>query len=78
VPFDWKPDTWYRLKLRVENMPNGAVRARGKAWPAGTSEPDAWQIDRVDPIGNRNGAPGLFIDAQFGAHLDNFALTANQ
>ena len=23
VPFAWKPDTWYRLKLRVENLPNG-------------------------------------------------------
>jgi outer membrane protein assembly factor BamB len=78
VPFAWKQDTWYRLKLRVENMPNGAVRARGKAWPAGENEPAAWMIDRTDPIGNRNGAPGLFIDAQFGAHLDNFTLTANQ
>jgi outer membrane protein assembly factor BamB len=77
MPFAWKQDTWYRLKLRVENMPNGAVRARGKAWPVGESEPAAWMIDRTDPIGNRNGAPGLFIDAQFGAHLDNFVLTAN-
>ena len=29
VPFAWKPDTWYRLKLRVENLPNGTgARAR--------------------------------------------------
>ena len=78
VPFVWKQDAWYRLKLRVENMPDGKVRARGKAWPVGESEPAAWMIDRVDPIGNRQGAPGLFIDAQFGAYLDNFTLTANQ
>jgi hypothetical protein len=78
VPFAWKQDTWYRLKLRVENMPNGAVRARGKAWPVGETEPATWMIDKTDPIGNRNGAPGLFIDAQFGAYLDNFVLTANQ
>ncbi len=78
VPFAWKPDAWYRLKLRVENLPNGQVRARGKAWPAGEPEPAAWQIDKTDPIGNRQGAPGLFIDAQFGAHFDNFALTPNQ
>jgi hypothetical protein len=77
VPFAWKQDTWYRLKLRVENLPNGGVRAQGKAWPASESEPAAWMIDRVDPNGNRQGAPGLFIDAQFGAYLDNFALTAN-
>jgi hypothetical protein len=77
VPFAWKPDTWYRLKLRVENLPNGSVRAQGKAWPATDPEPAAWTIEKVDPIGNREGAPGLFIDAQFGAHLDNFVLTAN-
>lgn len=77
VPFAWKPDTWYRLKLRVENLPNGAVRVQGKAWPAGEPEPAVWLIEKTDPIGNREGAPGLFIDAQFGAHLDNFALTTN-
>ncbi len=58
VPFAWKPDTWYRLKLRVENLPNGAVRAQGKAWPVGEAEPAAWTIEKVDPIGNREGAPG--------------------
>ena len=78
VPFAWKPDAWYRLKLRVENLPNGAVRARGKAWPAGDAEPAAWMIDKTDPIGNRQGAPGLFLDAQFGVYLDNFSLTPNQ
>jgi outer membrane protein assembly factor BamB len=78
VPFAWKPDTWYRLKLRVENLPNGQVRAQGKAWPAGEAEPAAWLIDKTDPIGNREGAPGLFIDAQFGVHLDNFTITQNQ
>src|SRR6185369_4160936 len=34
VPFAWKPDTWYRLKLQVENLPDGKTRARGKAWLA--------------------------------------------
>jgi outer membrane protein assembly factor BamB len=76
--FAWKPDTWYRLKLRVENLANGQVRARGKAWPAGSAEPAAWLVDKTDPIGNREGAPGLFIDAQFGAHVDNFSVSRNQ
>jgi outer membrane protein assembly factor BamB len=76
--FAWKPDTWYHLKLRVENLPNGQVRARGKAWPTGQPEPAAWTIEKTDPIGNREGAPGLFIDAQFGAHVDNMALSKNQ
>jgi outer membrane protein assembly factor BamB len=78
VPFAWKADTWYRLKLRVENTADGKVRALGKAWPVGEMEPQAWMIDKVDPIGNHQGAPGLFLDAQFGAYLDNFALTKNQ
>ncbi len=78
TPFAWEADSWYRLKLRVENLPDGAVRIQGKAWPVGEAEPTMWMIDRVDPIGNRQGPPGLFIDAQFGAYLDNFKLTANE
>ena len=78
VPFEWKPDAWYTIKLRVENLPNGQVRARGKAWPAGQPEPAAWQIDKTDPIGNRHGAPGFFIDAEFGAYIDNLKLTTNE
>jgi outer membrane protein assembly factor BamB len=77
VPVAWKPDTWYRLKLRVENLPGGAVRAQGKAWPAAEPEPAAWTIEKVDPIGNREGAPGFFIDAEFGAHVDNLTVTPN-
>ena len=78
VPFAWKADSWYTLKLRVENLSNGAVRARGKAWPAGEPEPAEWQIDKTDPIGNRQGAPGFFIDAEFGAYIDNLKVTPNQ
>ena len=78
VPFAWKPDAWYHLKLRVENLPNGQVRAQGKAWAVGEPEPAAWTIEKVDPIGNRQGAPGFFIDAQFGAYVDNVSLTKNQ
>jgi hypothetical protein len=28
VPFEWKPDVWYRMKLTVENLPDGKTRAR--------------------------------------------------
>src|SRR5438034_2335816 len=78
VPYEWKADTWYHLKLRVENMPDGKTRARGKAWPTGQPEPDAWTIEKIDPIGNHKGAPGLFVDADFGAYIDNIKLTSNQ
>jgi outer membrane protein assembly factor BamB len=77
VPFEWKPDAWYTLKLRVENMPDGKVQVRGKAWPQGQPEPANWMIEKIDPIGNREGAPGIFAVAQFGLYLDNLKLTAN-
>jgi outer membrane protein assembly factor BamB len=78
APFAWKPDTWYRLKLRVENTADGKTRIRGKAWPAADPEPAEWPIDRVDPIPNRQGSPGIFADAQFGAYFDNLKVTPNQ
>jgi outer membrane protein assembly factor BamB len=77
VPFAWKADTWYHLKLRVENTADGKVRALGKAWPTSEAEPAQWAIDKVDPNGNHQGAPGLFVDAEFGAYLDNLKITAN-
>jgi hypothetical protein len=77
VPFEWQKDTWYHLKLRVDNVRDG-TRVRGKAWKTGDTEPEAWNIDKVDPVGNREGSPGLFGDAQFGLYFDNVKVTANQ
>jgi hypothetical protein len=78
VPFEWRKDEWYRLKLRVENLDGGKVRVRGKAWKRGEEEPSGWLIDKTDPIGNREGSPGLFGDAQFGLFYDNLKVTANR
>jgi outer membrane protein assembly factor BamB len=75
--FPWKADTWYHMKLRVTNLPNGQVRVQGKAWERGMPEPESWTIEHIDPIGNRAGAPGPFLDAEYGALMDNFALTTN-
>ncbi len=77
TPFAWKPDIWYRLKLRVENLPEGKVRARGKAWPASEPEPAEWMIERIDPIGNRQGSPGIFADAPNEVFFDNLEVKAN-
>ncbi len=49
-----------------------------KSVAAGEPEPAAWQIDKTDPIGNRQGAPGFFIDAEFGAYIDNLKMTPNE
>ena len=77
-PFPWKADTWYHLKIRVENLPNGQVRAQGKAWPTGEAEPAGWSIEKLDPHGNRQGSPGFFVAAEFGAQIDNVKLAQNQ
>ena len=78
VPLEWKPDTWYRLKLRVENQPDGKTRIQGKAWLAAEPEPDGWLIDRIDPIPNKQGSPGLFADAQFGVYFAELRVMPNQ
>ena len=76
--FVWAPDTWQSLKLRVETLPGGGVKVLGKAWKTGTPEPAAWMIEKTDKIGNREGAPGLFLDAEFGAFIDNITVTPNR
>lgn len=78
VPFAWKPDTWYRLKLQVENLPDGKVRARGKVWLASETEPAAWIIERIDPIPNRQGAPGIFGSALAELYFDNLKVYSNK
>ncbi len=77
-PFAWKADTWYRLKLQVENLPDGKTRARGKAWPASEAEPAAWLIEWTDPIGNRHGSAGVFADNANEVHFDNIKVTPNK
>ncbi|MGH9672998.1 MAG: serine/threonine protein kinase, partial [Bryobacteraceae bacterium] len=77
VPFAWKANQWYRLKLRVENLPDGKVRARGKAWAVSDPEPAEWTVERVDPIGNRQGAPGIYADAPFEVFIDNIKVEPN-
>jgi outer membrane protein assembly factor BamB len=63
IDYKWKPDTWYVMKLEVQTIGKGQVRARAKVWPKGEPEPATWQIERVDPIGNLKGSPGIYADA---------------
>jgi outer membrane protein assembly factor BamB len=77
-PFAWNKDTWYRVKLQVENLPDGKVRARGKAWPASQPEPAEWIVERVDPIGNIHGSAGIFANALNEVYIDNIKVTPNK
>jgi len=76
--FAWKANTWYRVKLEVQNLPDGKTRARGKACLASEPEPQNWMIERIDPIPNRQGSPGLYADAPFDIYIDNVKVTANK
>jgi hypothetical protein len=59
VPFKWAFDTWYRMKLTVQQE-NGSAMIRGKVWKKGDPEPQNWTIELKDPTPNRSGSPGLF------------------
>ena len=82
IPFEWKPDVWYRMKLTVENLPDGKTRARGKVWPVGQEEPAAWTIEMIDVLPMRRGAPGIFgstlAEAQAPVFFDNIKVTPNK
>jgi outer membrane protein assembly factor BamB len=78
IPFAWKPETWYRVKLRVENKPDGTTAVRGKAWPTAEPEPQAWSIDFLDKMPHRQGAAGIYADASAEIFVDNVKVTDNQ
>jgi len=78
VPFEWKADTWYHMKLRVENRPNGTALIRGKVWPTGQPEPAAWTIEKTDTIPHLKGAPGLYGDGISDVYWDNLKVYKNQ
>ena len=59
VPFDWKPDTWYTMKM-VYSIKDGKGWVRGKVWPRGGQEPEAWSIEVMDPSPNTGGSPALY------------------
>jgi hypothetical protein len=65
------------MKFQSENR-EGEVVLRGKVWPRGEAEPEAWSIEAADATPNRNGSPGLFgnaTDSEF--YLDNVQVTPN-
>jgi hypothetical protein len=77
IPFTWKPDTWYRLKIQVGHEGSKAV-VKGKAWPADGKEPDKWLIELEDPNPNMSGNPGLWgFSNERVIYYDNIIVTPN-
>lgn len=78
IPFAWDADTWYRMKLRVDNQADGTTLVRGKVWKTGDSEPTAWTIEKRDTIAHRTGSPGVYGDGIAEVYFDNLTVYKNQ
>lgn len=82
VPFDAKPNTWYRLKTRIDKDKTGEGGfVRAKLWERGQPEPEKWTIEvRQDKI-HQHGSPGVFAfspQSQKRVFIDNLFLSANE
>lgn len=71
LPFEWDPDTWYRMRLRVEPREDGSTVVRGKVWPRAEAEPEAWSIEATDPLGHVQGSPGIYGYSSADIYYDN-------
>ncbi|MBM81031.1 MAG: pyrrolo-quinoline quinone [Planctomycetaceae bacterium] len=77
IPFEWKSETWYTMKLQTSVKGKKAV-LRGKVWPRGTDEPAEWMLEAEDDIPNVQGSPGLFGNAKDAEiFYDNIKVYAN-
>lgn len=79
APFAISPNTWYRVKARVDVATDGTGMVRGKAWKKGEPEPEAWTIEVPHKTAHKNGSPGLFgfSPQEQRAWIDNIAVTPN-
>ncbi|REJ66350.1 MAG: serine/threonine protein kinase [Planctomycetota bacterium] len=77
VRFRSDPDIWYTMKLQVDIDDDGA-HVRGKVWPRGESEPEAWSIEQLDPHPNTQGSPGLYMYRLADLYYDNVIVTKKE
>jgi outer membrane protein assembly factor BamB len=77
MPFNWQPDTWYRMKLDVRTTEEAAT-IRGKVWPRGEAEPADWMMVVEDPHPIRHGSPGLSGYSPTPIYFDNVEVSKNQ
>jgi outer membrane protein assembly factor BamB len=78
VPFKWDINTWYHMKMRVENRADNTTVVQGKVWPTGQAEPAKWTIEKIDTIPHRQGSPGLYGDGISDIMFDNVKVYRNQ
>lgn len=76
MPFAWKAGEWFTMKARVDAQGEKAV-VRGKVWKRGETEPADWTVTLEDPIGQLEGAPGLYAYSLAEIYYDNLKITPN-
>jgi len=77
VPFEWREDKWYTMKLTVEVGPDRAL-VYGKVWERGTREPEEWTITAEDPMKISSGSPGIYGYSPVDIFFDNVQVMENQ
>ena len=77
VPFEWREDKWYTMKLTVEVGPDRTL-VYGKVWERGTEEPEEWTISAEDPMKISSGSPGIYGYSPVDIFFDNVQVMENQ
>jgi hypothetical protein len=77
LPFPAEPDTWYRMKLRVDSTADRAT-VRGKVWKKDETEPAGWTITLEDPLPVLAGSPGIYGDSSADLYYDNITVRMNE
>ena len=59
VPFTWTSDTWTALRIQVRKVGDSWI-IEGKAWPAGSPEPEKWMITTEEKSSLPAGRAGIW------------------
>jgi len=62
IAFPWKEGAWYTMKLTTKSASNG-VMVSAKVWLQGAKEPEAWTVEFLDPVPNRQGSAAIYANA---------------
>jgi hypothetical protein len=60
TPFNWRPDSWTMMRLRVRQLADDKWKVEGKAWEQGADEPAGWMIVLEDADSPPPGRPSLW------------------
>jgi outer membrane protein assembly factor BamB len=77
IDFAWEPDTWYRMKFRVD-VEAAKTIARGKVWKKAETEPADWTLAYEDSARIPGGSPGVYGDSSTDIDWDNLSVVVNR